>query len=175
MKNPYTRWFYSALGAMISGGDPPPAPEGLPLPMLEALGQPFPGIPEGRLYPGAELTGNRCRRIYGATWEQLRERGFRRPGRFQPWPGVELYLPFVRGLVGVTPQGLSGRVPHELRGLALAGKGLAAASLGMRLVVVCARVEPAAWRLMATGGCAVCTPGTLPQALYELDFLGTGE
>lgn len=175
MKNPYTRWFYTALGTRLCGGVPPPVPPGIPESMSQALVLPLPPLSRGKQYPGAELSGNRCRRIYGTTWDVLRSRGFSRPGRFEPWPGVQLFIPFVKASVGVTPQGFSSRVPHDLRGLALAGKGVAAAALGLRLVVVCARVEPAAWRLVMAGGGVVCTPDTLPQALYELDFPGNGE
>lgn len=170
MKNPHTRWFYTALGCRLTGAKPPPPPPGIPPCMHDALALPLPAITPGCQYPGAELVGNRRRSIYGATWDVLRPMGFSRPCRLEPWPGVQLFLPFVRALVCVIPQGFSTRVPHELRALALAGKGLAAAFLGVRLVVVCARVEPLPWELITAGGGTVCTPETLPQALYELDF-----
>ncbi len=170
MKNPHTRWFYSSLGCALTGAQPPPPPAGVPDAMQAVLAVPPPVPSPGRIYPGVGLEGNRCRRVYGSTWEVLRPRGFKRPARFEPWPGVQLFLPFLKGNVGVTPQGFSGRVPRDLRALALAGKGLAACVLGLRLVVVSARVDPDAWAVIARGGGVVCTPDTLPQALYELDF-----
>lgn len=143
--------------------------------MHDALAMPLPVIVPGRSHPGAGLAGNRRRRIYGATWEVLRPLGFSRPCRLEPWPGVQLFIPFARAGVGVTPQGFSGRVPHGLRGLALAGKSVAASVLGMRLVVVSAGFEQEPWELIVAGGGTVCTPDTLPQALYELDFPGGPE
>lgn len=175
MKNPHTRWFYTALGCRLTGAQTPPPPPGVPPCMHDALILPLPAITPGHRHPGAELVGNRRRRIYGATWDVLRPLGFSRPCRLEPWPGVQLFLPFSRGGVGVTPQGFSTRVPHDLRGLALAGKGVAAAVLGVKLVVVCAGVEPIPWELIVRGGGTVCTPDTLPQALYELDFPGGSE
>lgn len=172
MKNPHTRWFYTALGTRLTGEVPEPAPDGVPEEMLFAAGSRLPLPPRGRQFPGTGLSGNACRRIYGTTWEILRPLGFSRPGRFRPWPGVELFLPFVRGGVGVTPQGFSPRVPHRLRGLLLAGKASAAGILGIRMLVVCARVSPEAWELAARGGAWLCTPDTLLQALSELDFPG---
>lgn len=175
MKNPHTRWFYTAVGCMVTGDRPPSPPPGLPEPMFRALEMPAPEPFPGREYPGEGLTGNRCRRIYGAAWEILRPAGFRRPGRFEPWPGVPLLIPFFRGPVGAIPQGFSPRVPLHLRSLAVAGKAAASAALGMRLLVVCARVEPEAWAVIRAGGGVVCTPATLPQALCELDFPGGSE
>lgn len=175
MKNPHTRWFYTALGCRLTGAPTPPPPSGVPRCMHDALALPLPPITPGGSYPGAELLGNRRRRIYGATWDVLRPLGFSRPCRLEPWPGVQLFLPFVRAGVGVMPQGFSTRIPHELRGLALAGKGVAASVLGVRLIVVCARVEPLPWDLITAGGGTACTPDTLPQALYKLDFPGGSE
>lgn len=136
---------------------------------------PLPRTLPGRFHPGAELDGKRLRRIYGATWDVLRPMGFSRPCRLEPWPGVQLFLPFARAGVGVTPQGFSSRVPRMARALALAGKSAAASVLGVRLVVVCARLEPVPWEPIVAAGGTVCTPDTLPQALYELDFPGGSE
>ncbi len=175
MKNPNTRWLYSALGSRICGSVPPPPPAGVPAEMLAALDSPLPVVCEGKLYPGAGLTGGRRRGIYGATWEILRPMGFSRPGRFEPFPGVHLFIPFVKGRTGAIPQGFSSRIPSMLRGFALAGKAAAAGVVGMRLLVVCARYNHEAWGLAAMGGAVVCTPDTLPQALSELDFPGNTE
>jgi len=175
VKNPHTRWFYTAMGCRLTEAPIPPPPPGVPRCMHDALNVPLPVITPGKSHPGAELAGNRRRRIYGATWEVLRPLGFSRPCRVEPWPGVQLFVPFVRAGVFVMPQGFSARVPHRLRGLALAGKGVAAAVLGARLLVVCARVEPVPWELIVLGGGTACTPETLPQALCELDFPGGSE
>ncbi len=172
MKNPYTRWFYTAVGCRITGDAVPDPPPGLPEPMALALESLTPAPFPGREYPGEGLAGNRRRRIYGAAWDILRPAGFRRPGRFEPWPGVPLFIPFIRDNAGAIPQGFSRRVPLFLRSRAVAGKAAAAAVLGMRLLVVCAVMEPEAWAVIRAGGGVVCTPATLPQALCELDFPG---
>ena len=104
------------------------------------------------------------------TWKILREIGFSRPFRTEVFPEIELFMPFIKNNLAVTPQGFRKRVPLDLRALALVGKNAALKAKGINLVVVAATYEKTTWDILEQGRCSVCTPDKLKQLVLTLDL-----
>jgi hypothetical protein len=102
--------------------------------------------------------------MYDRTWEVLRPLGFRRAVRIEPWPGIELFLPFVRDGLAVIPQGFTPRTPRVPRSLALAGKATACRQAGLSLLVAAADWDEEVTGILTAGGVSVCSTDRLEEA-----------
>lgn len=113
------------------------------------------------------LSGNpmRPRKVWIAAWDSLAPLGFSRALRLHPWPGIELFLPFHRGMTAVLPQGFSGRIPAVERALSVAGRGAAAWKCGYRLVVVVGACDGIVTGILGGAGLSCATPDRLQELL----------
>jgi hypothetical protein len=161
VRNPDPLTFWTNLGMRICGHDAPALPSGHP--WDAAWGDP-PGLPpeEGCIISGE---GSRPRKIWHATRSVLHPLGFSRALRLEPWPGIELFIPFHRGAVAVLPQGFSGRIPRPERAFALAGKSAAARKCGVRLLVSIAAPDPVVLGILAEGRVSCTTADRLGELL----------
>jgi len=138
--------------------------------MLDALSRP-PAIPgESTTMKGRDLEGKRGRHIYTQTWNILRDMGFSRPLRCEVFPGIDIFMPFVKGSIAVLPQGFQKRIPHVLRAHALVGKSSALRSRGYHLVVAAAVYHETGWSILSRGRCSVCTVDNIKQLITALDL-----
>jgi len=138
--------------------------------MITALGCP-PQLPSQSFsLQGENLPGRKGRHIYTYTWNILRETGFSRPLRCEVFPGISIFLPFVKESTAVLPQGFQNRIPLELRARALVGKSAALRSRGIHLVIAAAVFDEATWNTLQRGNCSICTPDKLKQLIQTLDF-----
>ncbi len=121
----------------------------------------------GRILTGERLSPRESRWIYRLTWNELRNKGFSRPLRITPWPGVTMLLPFYRGYLAVTPQSFSERIPSRSRALAMVGRTRAALESGYRLVVVMAGWTDEVLDIMERGAVTACSPDRLNELLFS--------
>ncbi|MCK5785856.1 MAG: hypothetical protein KAH54_04755 [Candidatus Sabulitectum sp.] len=170
MKSRNKRAFWTALGSRLLDGNESTDTADLPVEMKEALALPLKAPEVSTVVRGEDLEGKRGRNIYMYTWKILRELGFSRPLRCEVFPGIELFLPFVKGTVTVLPQGFQKRIPLSLRAYALVGKNAALRAKGFHLVIVAAIFDETTWDTLKQGGCRVCTPDKLEQLLTALDL-----
>lgn len=170
MKSRKNKLFWTALGSRLLGEEDCYDTSKLPAEMKVALELSVKMPEESHLFHGADLEGRRGRHIYMYAWKILRDLGFSRPFRCEVFPGIELFLPFVKGSVAVLPQGFQKRIPLRLRAHALVGKNAALQALNIHLVIVAAIYEEATWRILKNGGCSVCTPDKLLDTLQALDL-----
>lgn len=168
MKSRNNRLFWTALGSQVLGEKIIEDLAVLPSEMQNVFNLELSVQTAGKLYRGADLTGRKGRNIYLHTWKNLRENCFSRSFKNTIFPGVELFLPFVREKVVATPQGFRDRVPNNLRARALIGKSAALQSIGYTLVVVTAYYDEKVWELLKTGGCFVATPDKLTELFSDL-------
>ena len=168
MKSRNNRLFWSALGAYVLDEGVTDEIESLPVEMQNVFNLKLSVANTGKLFIGENLTGRKGRHIYMYSWKILRENCFSRSFKKIVFPGVELFIPFFRERVVVTPQGFRDRVPSELRARALVGKSVVLQSFGYTLVVVTASYEKEVWGLLKTGGCYVTTPDKLAELLSDL-------
>jgi hypothetical protein len=132
--------------------------------MIRILAGPHEAPPAGLAMLGACVAAKRARHMYDRTWEVLRPMGFGRAVTIEPWPGVELFLPFVRDGLAVVPQGFTPRIPRVPRSLALAGKALACRASGLSLLVVAADWDDEVTRILTSGGVSLCSVDRLEEA-----------
>lgn len=156
MKNRWYHFFWTELGRRITGTETA-LPEYLPDEMTEVLRNGLPDTGESCFRLDSKLSPRKSRKIYGYTWNVLREHGFSRSLRLTPWPGITLLIPFSQGGIGVIPQSFSRRIPPEKRAMSLVGRSAAALKMGYRLWVV-----PADWNddilsVFSSGGVKACS------------------
>lgn len=161
MRNPDPRAFWTNLGMRMCGYEAPALPAGPP--WSAAWDDPPVPPPAGPALTGG--SGLRPRKIWSATNSVLAPMGFSRALRLEPWPGIELFIPFHRGRLAVMPQGFSDRVPPRERAFALAGKSAAAWRCGYGLVVCLACCDPLVVEILREGGVACATPDRLAGLL----------
>ncbi|MBD3276958.1 MAG: hypothetical protein GF388_01545, partial [Candidatus Aegiribacteria sp.] len=139
MRNRWYLYFWTELGRRILG-ESTPIPKGLPESMARVVRDHTLQAEESVLSMGAKLNDRKTIHIYKRGWKLLREEGFRRPLRLQPWPEVDLLIPFWRSSghssIGVIPQSFSSRVPYRKRALAMVGKTAAASAEGVELWIL---------------------------------------
>jgi len=170
LKNRGNRLFWTVLGSTLLEEPIGSDISELPAVMQDALNNP-PLLPsESVTVQGDDLQGKRGRHIYTHTWNTLREMGFSRPLRCEVFPGIDLFVPFVKGRVAVLPQGFQKRIPHVLRAYALVGKSSAMRSKGYHLVVSAALYHERSWGILSRGRCSVCTVDNLSQLITALDL-----
>ena len=170
MKSRNNRLFWTELGARLLGESPTSDVSQLPSDMMEALNI-LPDLPwESATMRGQDLQGKRGRHIYTHTWNILRDMGFSRPLRCEVFPGINLFIPFVKGSIAVLPQGFQNRIPPVLRAHALVGKSAAVRSRGYHLVVSAAVYNEKGWSILSRGRCSVCTVDNLKQLITALDL-----
>lgn len=156
MRDRWYRLFWTELGRRLLGGGEP-LPEGLPSRMSSVLRSSLAKPERGSVLVEEMLTSREARSIYGRTWKLLRDMGYSRPLRLDPWPGINLLLPFHRDLTAVVPQSFSSRVPEKERALSLVGRNAAAALEGYRMVVVMARWSREVLEVLEAGGVSACS------------------
>ena len=163
MKNRNNRLFWTALGSRLLGDRESYDIAELPAEMKEALIATLQLPGESMIACGKDLEGKRGRHIYMYTWKILRDMGFSRPLRCEVFPGIELFLPFVKGSIAVLPQGFQKRIPLRLRAYALVGKNAALSANGFHFIIVAAIFDKTTWGIVQQGGCSVCTQDKLKQ------------
>ena len=168
MKSKNNRLFWTALGSQVLGEELTDDMSVLPLEMQNVFKLHLPVQTTGKLFKGQNLVERKGRHIYMHTWKILRENCFSRSFRSVIFPGVELFVPFVREKVVAIPQGFRDRVPNGLRARALIGKSVALQSIGYTLVVVTASYDQNVWELLKAGGCFVATPDKLNELFSDL-------
>jgi len=170
LKNRNNRLFWTELGFRLLGESSGSDVSQLPPAMLDALNN-LPEMPgDSATMRGLDLQGKRGRHIYTHTWNILRDMGFSRPLRCEVFPGVSLFIPFVKGSIAVLPQGFQSRIPPVLRAHALVGKSAAVRSRGYHLVVSAAVYHETGWSIISQGRCSVCTVDNLQQFITALDL-----
>ena len=158
MRNRWFLYFWTEFGKRILEPDSASElPRNLPSVMARVLSSSPPSARRSVLQLEKRLDSRKARYIYRFTWEILREHGFSRPLRLQPWPGISLFLPFFNGNIAVIPQSFSERVPPSKRALSLVGRSAAALLEGYELWVV-----PAVWNdeitsIFRDGGVRACS------------------
>ena len=158
MRSRHFRFFWTELGRRLTG-DAGELPAHLPAEMKSVLTGELPAVQRGELVLDERLS--RVRHIYSYTWKILRDEGFSRPLRLEPWPGISLLLPFYRGTTAFLPQSFSSRIPREERTLSLAGRTAAAALKGVRLWIVAATWDSGIEDALRRGGVSACSLGNL--------------
>ncbi len=149
---------------MLDPAREPEVPRYAPGTMRKALRE-VPGAPAGAcLQLGRMMQRREARHIYQRTWKTLRPLGFSRPLRLEPWPGVTLLLPFVRGRLAVIPQSFSPRVPERERALSLVGRSAASGICGYRMLTVLGTWDREVLELLEAGGCRACSLDMLEEA-----------
>lgn len=156
MKNRWYRFFWTELGRRITGTETA-LPEHLPDEMAEVLCNRPPDPGECLFRMDSKLSQRKSRKIYGYTWNVLREHGFSRSLRLTPWPGITMLIPFYRGSIGVTPQSFSRRIPPEKRALSLVARSAVALEMGYSLWVVPADWNDEILSIFSSGGVKVCS------------------
>ena len=170
MKNMWYRYFWSEVGKRIADPSSPgaPAPAGMPANLLSVLSdtRPLPST-ESVAKPllGELLPDRRNRYIYRLAWDILHREGFSRPLRLEPWPGVDLLVPFFRRQVCVLPQSFSSRIPARERALSVVGRSLACSLEGYSLVTVLGRWDGDTLGILSAGGACCCSLDRLMEAL----------
>jgi hypothetical protein len=158
MRNRWFLFFWTELGRrMLEPDSASEIPRYLPSVMAEVLSSSPPAVRRSVLQLEKRLDSRKARYIYRYTWEILREHGFSRPLRLQPWPGISLFLPFYKDNIAVIPQSFSERIPPSKRALSLVGRSAAALLEGYELWVV-----PAVWNdeiisVFRNGGVKACS------------------
>lgn len=158
MRNRWFLYFWTELGRrMLEPDSAYEIPLYLPSVMAEVLSSSPPAVRKSVFQLDKQLDSRKARHIYRCTWEILREHGFSRPLRLQPWPGISLFLPFYKNNIAVIPQSFSERVPPSKRALSLVGRSAAALLEGYELWVV-----PALWNdeiisVFRDGGVKACS------------------
>ncbi|MBN2586831.1 MAG: hypothetical protein JXA64_01610 [Candidatus Fermentibacteraceae bacterium] len=156
MRNSRYLFFWTELGRRITG-DGRELPPYLPKPMVRALEEQAPDPGRGLILTDGQLSPREARFIYGRVWDELRCRGFSRPLRLYPWPGISLLIPFFRGSEGVIPQSFSRRVPSRERALAMVGRAAAARRAGFDLLVVMATWDDDVLNVLENGRVRACS------------------
>ncbi len=141
--------FWTALGRELLG-EPASVRVPLPVPL-----PPLPRHPEPAI--GTPDTGTRSRHVGPKAWSILRDAGFSKGLSLEPWPGVDLFLPFRRGSLAAVPQGFSQRIPGLERAYALVGKSAACSLCGFRLVLVLSRWDEEVLGVLSRGNALVVT------------------
>jgi hypothetical protein len=162
LRNSWYLFFWTELGRRIME-DGRELPSHLPKPMVRALEDQTPDPGQGLILKGGRLSSREARFIYGRVWDELRCRGFSRPLRLYPWPGISLLIPFFRGSEGVVPQSFSKRVPSRERALALVGRAAAARRAGFDLLVVMATWNDDVLNVLENGGVRACSMDRLSE------------
>ena len=165
MRNRYYRFFWTELGRRITG-DAREIPDHLPKEMRSVLLKEPAGVQKAELLLDEKL--NRVRHIYSYTWKILRDEGFSRPLRLEPWPGITLMLPFYRGGTAFLPQSFSSRIPWQERAYSLVGRSVAARLEGMQLWVVAATWNDDIVSILQGGGVCACSLSTLRSLCRRL-------
>lgn len=168
MRNRLYRYFWTELGRRILG-DFSPIPDGLPESMVRVI-EDFQGTAEGSLLRmGTKLDFRKTGHVYQRGWKVLREEGFERPLRLQPWPDVSLLVPFGRlsgtSCIGVVPQSFSERVPFRERALAMVGKTAAAGMKEVELWVLAGRWNNEVLEIFHSGGVRACSLDNLKEVI----------
>lgn len=104
-----------------------------------------------------KLSPRKSRKIYGYTWNVLREHGFSRSLRLTPWAGITMLIPFYRDGIGVTPQSFSRRIPPEKRAMSLVGRSAAALKSGYSLWVIPGEWNDDILSIFSSGGIKACS------------------
>lgn len=81
---------------------------------------------------------------------------------------MELFVPFRRGRLCITPQGFTARVPSRERALAVAGKAAACRLCGYTLAAVVSRWDAAAVQILSAGGVPAVSLDRLREWLSQL-------
>jgi hypothetical protein len=169
VKNRWQRFLWTELGRRLVHRDSPvpPPPAGMPSSLLSALetGLPHPGAGKASGSTGSMLPDRSNRHIYSLTWEVLRREGFSRPLHLQPWPGVDLLLPFHRRSTCVLPQSFSPRIPAPERALSIVGRSAACTSCEYLLVAVLGRWTDEVLRILGDGGVRFCSLDRLKETV----------
>jgi hypothetical protein len=150
--------FWSAVGAWLVGCPALDTEASLPDPM-PPLPPPAPAL------LGARDPGVRARHLQSKAWSALREAGFSKALRLEPWPGIELFLPYWRGRKAVTIQGFTRRIPGRERALALAGKSSACRMCGWELTVVLSSWDEGVIDILESGGAGAVSLDRLAEWL----------
>ena len=173
MKNRWYRYFWTEIGRRVAdpGSPPEEPPPGLPATLSSALLHLHPSSSvDNRPEPltGSMLTPRKNRYVYCLTWEVLRMAGFRRPLRLEPWPGVDLLIPFVREHVCVLPQSFGYRIPAHERALSVAGRSIACLQEGYTMVSVLGRWDDSILDVLSAGRVVCCSLDRLEEMLCSL-------
>ncbi|MCK4506854.1 MAG: hypothetical protein KAW14_14655, partial [Candidatus Aegiribacteria sp.] len=108
MRNRWFLYFWTELGRrMLEPDSASEIPRYLPSVMAGVLSSSPPPVIRSVLQLEKRLDSRKARYIYRSSWEILREHGFSRPLRLQPWPGISLFLPFYKNSIAVIPQSFS--------------------------------------------------------------------
>ncbi|MCK5064218.1 MAG: hypothetical protein KAQ97_02975 [Candidatus Fermentibacteraceae bacterium] len=162
MRNRWFLYFWTEFGRRILDPDSvSEPPRNLPSVMAEVLLSKPPAAGRSVLQLEKRLDSRKARYIYMYTWEILREHGFSRPLRLEPWPGITLFLPFFKNNIAVIPQSFSERVPPSKRALSLVGRSAAALIEGYELWVVPAVWDDGIISIFREGGVKACSPDEL--------------
>ncbi len=119
----------------------------------------------GSFLLGSQLDARASRFIYSSTWSILRGKRFSRPLRLEPWPGVDLLIPFYRGKVCVLPQSFSRRIPFRQRSLSVVGRSHTASAESFRMIAVIARWNDEVIDIFERGGVTFCSLDRLEEML----------
>ena len=170
MRNRWYRYFWTELGRRVLE-ESTPEPRGLPESMARVLSD-FQGSAQGSvLRMGEKLDSRKTVHIYKMGWKVLREEGFSRPLRLEPWPGVGLLIPFWRAsgetATGVIPQSFSSRVPLRERALAMVGKTAAAGKEGVELWILAGSWNREVLEVFRSGGVRACSLDRLKAVTAE--------
>jgi hypothetical protein len=173
MKNRWYRYFWTELGRRAADNGSPPVqpPPGLPAALSSALSHLHPEPRVGsrpEFFTGAMLGERKNRHVYSLTWEILRPLCFRRPLRLEPWPDVDLLVPFVREGVCVIPQSFASRIPARERALSLVGRSIACRQEGYEMVSVLGRWDDRILDVLAEGRVFCCALDRLEETLCSL-------
>jgi hypothetical protein len=151
LRNRWYRFFWTELGSrlILGPGDLPPR---LPDDMVRVLDSVSMTTFGGRLELGEKMQARAARYVYAYVWNRLRELGFSRPLRIEPWPGINLLIPFYRGRECVIPQSFSKRIPAVDRALAMVGKTHAARETGLDVWIAAAGWNDEILKIFRRGG-----------------------
>jgi hypothetical protein len=150
--------FWTGLGSWLAGC---PA-----LDLEVILPDPVPVLPpHAPAVLGSPDPGPRARHLESRTWSILSSRGFSRTLHLEPWPGIELFMPFRRDGLAVTPQGFTVRIPARKRALALVGRSAACWLCGWRLVAVVSKWDEEVLDILERGGVYVVSLDRLEEWL----------
>jgi len=169
VKNRWLRFLWTEAGRRIAEPDSEPStpPAGLPAPLARAL-ELLPDrldVRPGKSLLGSQLDARASRFIYNSTWSILREKRFSRPLRLEPWPGVDLLIPFYRERVCVLPQSFSRRIPLRQRSLSVVGRSYTASTESFRMIAVIARWNDEVIGILEQGGVTFCSLDRLSEML----------
>jgi hypothetical protein len=169
VKNRWLRFLWTEVGRRIAEPDSecPTPPAGLPASLARAL-ELLPDrmdVRMGNSLLGSQLDARGSRFIYSSSWSILREKRFSRPLRLEPWPGVDLLIPFYREKVCVLPQSFSRRIPLRQRSLSVVGRSRTASIESFRMIAVIARWNDEVVDILERGGVTFCSLDRLEEML----------